>query len=412
MNERAFVKHAASEPMTILRKRYNRGESLYKDVPESISRAAALEDVHALRYVMEQAYSGYGYHEKECFDDAFAGMETQLCDGPDRLTVNDLIDLMAARLSFICDGHLSLTTKDYGKGFYRQWHTYVADLRVLEENGGYVDAATGAEAILKGEARLFPTLPVGGRQAYLAGVRSRKAVEEIGLRIGAEERKCPVHRIRSARTEHEQLLLEDYSGDAAYIASSTFVGDDERDMERFYNAGLRCREYRHVVLDLSNNLGGNSEFAKRFLTGLNGVCSDTSRIFELHSTLVHAKESGVIEELPYHFEEISGAQAKDAGLFQGTLHVLINDHVASSAESAIIMAKSLKNTVFYGCNSMGIGRFGDLHIHYLPNSNITLWCPQKVFDSGIEETLGYAPDYWLDSCDPAAELMCYIRNLE
>jgi len=34
------------------------------------------------------------------------------------------------------------------------------------------------------------------------------------------------------------------------------------DMERFFAAGQRCRAYRHVVLDLSNNLGGNSEFAR------------------------------------------------------------------------------------------------------------------------------------------------------
>ena len=38
-----------------------------------------------------------------------------------------------------------------------------------------------------------------------------------------------------------------------------------------------------------------------------------------------------------------------------------------------------------------------IKIYYLPNSKITLWCPQKVFDTNIVETVGFEPDYWIDS---------------
>jgi hypothetical protein len=71
--------------------------------------------------------------------------------------------------------------------------------------------------------------------------------------------------------------------------------------------------------------------------------------------------------------------------------------VASSAEIAVAWAKTLHDVTFYGCNSLGIGRFGELCIYYLPNSKITLWCPQKVFDTNIVETVGFEPDYWIDS---------------
>ena len=69
----------------------------------------------------------------------------------------------------------------------------------------------------------------------------------------------------------------------------------------------------------------------------------------------------------------------------------------------------MNNAVFYGCNSLGIGKFGDLCIYYLPNSKITLWCPQKVFDNSIEETVGYEPDIWVDNNDVVSEVIKHIR---
>ena len=146
------------------------------------------------------------------------------------------------------------------------------------------------------------------------------------------------------------------------------------------------------------------------MKGLNGGCVDSSKILELQSTLVYAKESGEISSIPYHFTCQSSTPERYDDMYAGTLHVIINDRVASSAESAIIMAKSLPKVVFYGCNSMGIGRFGDLCIYYLPCSQITLWCPQKVFDNTIEETTGYTPDIWIDSIDTIQVVLQHIKH--
>lgn len=71
--------------------------------------------------------------------------------------------------------------------------------------------------------------------------------------------------------------------------------------------------------------------------------------------------------------------------------------VASSAELAIAWAKTYPRVTFYDCNSLGIVCFGDLHVDYLPHSKITLWCPQKVFDANIRETVGFSPDYRIDN---------------
>lgn len=399
MNDNKFLIYSAKEPMKLLRKKFNQGESLYNAVPDSVSCEEALEDISYVRFVMEHAYSGYTYYERSFFDNAFVAMEQTIKRHSVPLTVNHLIDLIADHLSFLCDGHLSLTTEDYGRGFYQKLQTYVADIMLTEMDGQYVDTVTKETVEIVDNSRLFPTISENGVQVFLVGKRSKKPVDEIELTVGGISKKLPVHKIKSKEPTAEILISENYDRTIAYITCSSFVGDNEDKLNEFYEIGKKCRNYQHVVWDLSNNLGGNSDFPKQFLLGLNGGCTDTSKVFELQSTLVHAKEHGEITDISYCLKNIPSVGVTGTALFNGKLHVIINDMVASSAESAIIMAASMQNVTFYGCNSLGIGRFGDLCIYYLPNSQATLWCPQKVFDNSIEETVGFEPDIWIDSSD-------------
>lgn len=410
MNRHDFLIYSAKEPMKLLREKFNRGESVYKEVPDSVSGVEALEDVSYVRYVMEQAYSGYTSYDKRLFEEAFAAMERDVerCPGP--LGVNALIDLIADRLSFLCDGHLAFTTKTYGRGFYRKTQTFVADLLLVEIDGRLVDAASGEDVFLPDGVRRFPTFPSGGNPAYLVGVRRKEDIKEITLTIGTERKAVPVHAIKSKAPAEEVLIQERYAGDIALITCSSFVADaTEENLDRVYEIGRKCRTYRHVIWDLSNNLGGNSAFPKRFLDGLTGGCADVGNVYELQSALVYAKENGEVkEEIAYCLKKSEGKETAADNLFAGTLHVVMNDGIASSGELAVIMAAAIKNTVFYGCNSLGIGKFGDLCLYYLPHSKITLWCPQKVFDLSIEETVGYEPDVWLDSGDVVSEVVKHL----
>jgi len=104
----------------------------------------------------------------------------------------------------------------------------------------------------------------------LLGVRSKEQIEAISVKIGNVEEILPVHKIKSHTTTDKCLVKECYLGDTAIIACSSFVGDSEEQMNRLYEIGKKCRNYKHVVWDLSNNLGGNSELPKQFLLGLTG----------------------------------------------------------------------------------------------------------------------------------------------
>lgn len=409
MDYSEYLAYSAKEPMTLLRRKFNRGENLYKPAPETLPVADALDDVLYAKFVFENAYSGFPYFEKSLFDAAFASI-TQAAQRAAQITPEQLIDLFGEKLSFLSDGHLAFTTAEHGTGFYQKLQTYVSDLPVRRIADAYYDIKTGKQVLFEAPVRVFPSLDADGADCCLLGVRSKRPVDAISITLDGHPDRLPLHKIRSREPAEESLLEERYEKDVAIITCSTFVGDSEEDLQRLYEAGLKCRGYRHVIWDLSNNLGGNSDFPKRFLQGLCGSADSSAKVLELQSTLVHAKETGEILDIPYRFAALPDTPAEDCSLFDGALHVILNDRVASSGESAVCWAAACPKVTFYGCNSLGIGRFGDLCIYYLPHSGIVLWCPQKVFDTGIQETAGFEPDYWLDSGDAAAVVLNRIAR--
>lgn len=409
MNQNDFLKYSACEPMTVLRKRFNQGENLYKPVPDAITADEALEDILYLQYVLENAYSGYPYFRKALFDNAFSSMR-RILNQQTTIKPNHLIDMISEQLSFINDGHLSFTTEAYGRGFYQQTLTYVSNMLLEEKDGKYFDTSTQKHIELYGNATLFHTVSTDDRCLYLVGESSKQEIQDVQLLIDGCLTKVPVHKIRSIEATEEVLVSEAYYDDIAIITCNTFLGDSEQDLKKLKSIGEKCRKYPHVIWNLSNNLGGNSAFAEQFLTGLNGGYRNTALLRSLNSTLVHAKEYGEIKETAYHFTEEKPAAFAGEDLFCGTLHVIFNNCVASSGELALIYARSLPKVVFYGCNTMGIGHFGDLCIYYLPHSKITLWCPQKVFQTIIPETEGMHPDFWIDSSDVLSVVKDHIRS--
>ncbi len=408
--KKKFLDYSATEPMVVLRKKFNQGENLYKPVPTEMATDKALEDIDYVQYVLENAYSGYTYYEKALFDNAFCSMRDIISREP-YISINRLIDIISDQLSFLCDGHLSFTTEEYGRGFYKRTTTFVSDILLEQKDGRYIDIATNKSIELCGKTTTFPTILSNNRHLFLVGESSKNKVTEIELIVDGLLEKISVHEIKANDTAEEILIGEKYYEDIAVISCGTFVGDSEQDLQKFKSVGEKCRKYRNVIWDLSNNLGGNSAFAEQFLIGLNGGYRSENVIRSLNSLLVYAKEHGEVKEIDYYFTDESNSSFTGENLFKGTLHVIINNGVASSGELALVYAKSLPRVIFYGCNTLGIGQFGDLCIYYLPNSNITLWCPQKVFNTVIPETEGMKPDFWIDSKDVVSVVKDSIDNI-
>jgi len=411
MNEREFLEYTAKETMQALMEKAYSGESMYGEMPERISAEAAAEDIDYVRYVLENAYSGYDYYDKTLFDEAFEELALAV-NTAEEMTQAQLIELIHSHLSFITDGHLELTTPEAWVPFHQTKRTFVSDMPIIEKEGELYSADTGERVSFDEPVRTLPTIPKGREKALLIGIRSKGEPTDITVTLGEKQVKLPVHRIKSAKKTELILHKERCFDDVAIVTSNHFGSDYEKVKGELLEIGKKCREYKHVIWDLSNNGGGDSRFPDEFLTGLNGgVDYGGMKCSTMHSAVVNAKLTGEISEMEKHFTDEEDIPKKDYDdLFEGALHVIINDDVVSSGEWAVSTIKRVPRAVLYGCNTAGVCTFGDVTFYRLPNSRIILGCPYKIFDIGAKETIGFEPDYWIDDEDPVSVVLEHIKK--
>ncbi len=283
---------------------------------------------------------------------------------------------------------------------------------IIEKEGELYSADTGERVSFDEPVRTLPTIPKGREKALLIGIRSKDEPTDITVTLGEKQVKLPVHRIKSAKKTELILHKERYLDDVAIVTSNHFGSDYEKVKGELLEIGKKCRKYKHVIWDLSNNGGGDSRFPDEFLTGLNGgVDYGGMKCSTMHSAVVNAKLTGEISEMEKHFTDEEDIPKKDYDdLFEGALHVIINDDVVSSGEWAVSTIKRVPRAVLYGCNTAGVCTFGDVTFYRLPNSRIILGCPYKIFDIGAKETIGFEPDYWIDDEDPVSVVLEHIKK--
>jgi hypothetical protein len=396
--------------MQELRKAYNRGENVIKETPEAITHRDALEDISYLQFIMEYGYSGYSIWGRDRFSEAFTKMKKDFYEAGKDIVVEDFLNSIAKHLDFICDGHFAIASKKNSVGFYRPLRTYVSDFSLSKTQHGLFITETNHSLTFENHSiRLFPSIR-SGKKCYLIGLQSYDEVNDLEVCIDAQKTKIPLHQIQSDNSLNKVVQEINRFDNVAYIKSSTFIGDDRENLDAIFRTGREFSQYSHVIWNLSNNMGGNAEFAKRFIEGLCGYYTNSYKTHQLQSSLIHAKETGEIHDIIYTLKEIKEYEPSgELNGFSGHLHVIINNSVASSGELAVIMTSSIRNRTVYGCNTLGIGRFGDLLIYYLPKSKATVWCPHKIYENGIEEGKGYEPDIWIDSKDVLNEILGIIQ---
>ena len=202
MINKEYLEYSAKEPMALLRKKFNNGEDIYKTSPTTLTAEDASADVMYLKYVFENAYSGFSYYDKPLFDTAFAAIVKSLKDSA-QITPDQLIDVICSNLSFISDGHLALTTADYGNGFYKELQTYVSDMLVYKVRDAYYDVKTKKQVLFDDAVRSFPTLNNSIADSYLIGIRSKNPTEKISVKSDGKDEILPLHRIMSKEQTEE-----------------------------------------------------------------------------------------------------------------------------------------------------------------------------------------------------------------
>lgn len=289
---------------------------------------------------------------------------------------------------------------------------YFSDL-LLEKHGGRVKVISGCATLCGKEfdmaeisENLFPTLPShDGCERFLFGIYSEKPVD--ALTLGGEE--LPLHRCKTDLCNPKDGFLYDREILGIPAVYQTTYGLPDEKTDEFSGMGEKYKNAKNLIWSVLGNSGGDSRFPEMFVSALNGYANWEMDYAVLSSPLAGDNRESAHEK-SYEIHSLP-ENNPDSSKFGGKLWLLQNKNVASSGESAVMYARSVKNSVSVGSATCGCGQFGDILGYHLPNSNILFCMGYKVFNmDGFEEGKGLAPDYWLDSDDPVTALAEYINE--
>jgi len=209
--------------------------------------------------------------------------------------------------------------------------------------------------------------------------------------------------------------------------------------KKIMQSGHKFKNADLLIIDVMNNGGGSSAFAQNFIKNLNGSVNWKLEWAELMSpplTEYYAKYPTLssdtyspqyheliqryskyyerFKETPvkkWHFSTTGNIEAR--GTFEGKLIVLANRGVISGGEALVGSSASVKNRILIGENTGGAGQFSSPCNYYLPNSKIIARLPRHfIFIPEFEESIGFMPDYWLDTEEPLNEVIKWIDSPE
>ncbi|MCK4357522.1 MAG: hypothetical protein KAW92_02025 [Candidatus Cloacimonetes bacterium] len=425
-----------------------------KKCPKFLTKEQALEDIEMLQYLFDTAYSGREYWENHGVD--FNGMYENLrkfvenCD--DGVATEELEKIIVQSLQEITDGHLNIDGAKHHR-FFKHKTAYFSDLLLEKRGDNFVVIDSKIKSVPKGniftdeEKYLFLTLSAKGKKDFLIGTLSYEKITSIKLKFDGKIKEIPIHKCKMG---HNDLLLDEMLKKPFFVKKKNDVPilrvtdfySNYKDLKQFENYAYKLKNSNRFIFSLYNNNGGSSNYPENFIKNLNGYCHfmqevelsspstkqfwanldiDKIEIDFVNKIILDAREKvkeykkEPLREWLYESnpQDNSEQSNKEDGKYQGLIIVLANRGTASSGEVAVFYAKSIKNNIFIGENTGGVGRFGEMLSYYLPNSNILLQLPSKIFfypGYDCPEGVGFMPDYWLDLSRPVKEVVRWLMN--
>lgn len=388
-------------------------------VKGTISREQAKEDLHTLRYLMENRYCGWDYYEKRGlhWENCFKRIEAFL-EEENEIYISDFCrSIHKAFDEGIVDNHLAFCSPLTGRLTYgKQFITYFTDFQVEDTENGLVVVESTCSAVHTGDRieiqnGLFPTLSSAEHKRYLVGLRSFTPMSEMAVTVNGKQICVPLHRCRSIqKTESRDVCLRHTIRNEVDILRANccdYVGEltEDSDLEAM---GRRFQNKKFLILNYLSNEGGYNRITREFIRGLNGYSHCEEHSIKLISPVTEEKDCdrqwvSLSEATPYDHSRSK---------YDGTLILLVNSQTASSGESAVLYARSCKNLLLIGENTMGCNMFGNVASYELPHSRIVCRIPNVVNlcadPDECKEGYGFTPDYWVDSDDVEGEVLKWL----
>ncbi|MHB1485151.1 MAG: S41 family peptidase [Saccharofermentanales bacterium] len=392
----------------------------------SLSRDEATQDFFSFRYILDNAYSGKEYFEKNgvSFNDCYNQID-EFIKQSEKISIRDLCEkyfkvfsdkLVDAHLSFICNGETLVFCKSY--------KAYFADIIVEKKNNIYLIASSNLEDVNNGDiidcdrSMLFPTLSPVDNEYYLYGIRSWEEINQVDIKINGKDHILQLHLCRSGTfIPNESRLTHSTINSINIIQTPKFSIYDadgkycEDFAQELFACGEKLRNEKTVVWNLLSNTGGNSNYPMSLVKGLNEYAHWKCDYAVLNSPAVNSNNYKENEKLYREWSFITSEPYDySKGIYDGDLYVLTNSQIASSGESAVSFAKSIKNTILIGENTRGCGNFGDTLSFRLPHTNMIMVVPHKLFLGMFREGEGFTPDFWVDNEDVQGEVIKWLSD--
>ncbi len=416
------------------------------DRPDTLTSEQALEDIEMMQYLWTTSYSGYEYWMEKGvdFESHITGLK-ELARSTPRLSTREFENQAAAILQEILDGHLSIVGEGYHAA-YRHKSVYFADI-LVELSGAdlYRVISSKNEVVEEGavftqenpDPYLFRTLSAPGKEQFLLGNMALSHTNDLELSFDNKTLTVPLHKSRLlfSRFDDPQSYFITHTGDIPIVRITGFGDELYPQMQEFMQAGVELKNETTILINLFNNGGGSSVFPQTFLANLNGPVQwetywgelTSPAISEYYSTLDldhgaspalkglksrYASQFIQLKRFPMRSWRFSNTKKHNSpGSYKGQLILLTNRRVLSAGENLVGASGSIKNRVVIGENTGGVAQFSSTVPYVLPHSRLVLNLPrQLIFIPGLEECVGYLPDYWLDTSDPVQEVVSWLKD--
>jgi len=416
--------------------------------PSHISVEEASEDVEYLFYLFSHGYCGYGYFEtRGSFDEAKKSILQEL-ESKSTWSPEDFSQLIHDNLTFIHDCHLSVGGYKYGDHEDFWYDTTLEFSKVTGEYYFVSDNTTYQVVSVNGEHPdefMFPSLNVQGDPIYRIGILSQTAPEPLALTAHHDHEQLHI-KLQLYRSDFgyfsEEIFSEDTIGGIPVVRIRSFSDHHAEYINQFLTTAQRYRGAPILIIDIRGNGGGNEEWPKKWITRFTGHQPPNNRYFtELISKTTMMGRANYFEYLldmypvtsfyqtekdqftaqADFFEKYSMTPHWSGPFSQGaqvipndtTLIVVTNGRVASAAEGFIIYLQQVENVVFVGENTRGALVFGQMTLHQLPHSRLSLNLPISLnipLDLELREEKGFFPNLWIPAEDAVNYAVAAVRK--
>ncbi|MBC8375319.1 MAG: hypothetical protein H8E26_04680 [FCB group bacterium] len=416
--------------------------------PDSLSTAEALEDIEMLEYLWKTSYSGYEYWKYQGVDfESFISSFKFWASQSPHLKTSEFEAGATSILQEIYDGHISFIGAGY-YGAYRHKAVYFTDILVEEMVSGEFQVIDSQNDMVSVGAvftqsentnYLFQTLSPPGKKQFLVGLFTFDPQRSIQLSFDNQMLEIPLHknRLLNARFDDKKPFYITRRNDIPVIRVTGFGDVLYPIMKDFMQSGFELQKEDLILINLFNNGGGSSVYPQTFLKNLNGsvqwdvhwaeltspAIAAYYANYELNSSTSPGMKRLVSRYMGQHEKLLSfptkswtflrDEKKQVEGKFKGTLILMTNRRVLSAGENLVGASTSMTNRITIGENTGGVAQFSSTCEYVLPHSRMVLNLPrQLIFIPGLEECVGYLPDYWLDTHEPLEEVLKWLETPE